>query len=229
MNRGKAVSHRFSVGLVACALALAALPVSAHDRTPHGVLMEETATVTPSDQSYTPPLPSTLGGAWDLVDHTGHPVTDQTYRGKWMLVFFGYTGCRETCPGALVTMQQALETMGKEADRIQPLFIDFSMEEPDYLGLKQFVSNFHPRLIGLTGDRKQTFAAVRKFKVRRDYSMMNYSSKETGPRINHTTYLFVIDPDGLTRGYFSEKLPAESYVKELRFHMANYDAEKHGG
>lgn len=225
----RAVSGRWISLLAGCVLALPAIQAAAHERTPHGVLLDESESVTPSDSAYVPPEPSKLGGAWDLVDHTGTAVTDETYRGKWMLIFFGFAGCREACPGALLTMQQALDSMGEDADKIQPLFVDFSMEEPDYLGLKQFVSNFHPRLIGLTGDRKQTFGVVRKFKVRRDYSASNFSTKETGPRINHTTYLYVIDPQGKTQGYFSDRLSAEGYVKELRFHMERYAESQHGG
>lgn len=221
MMRGK--FHRTL--LVAVALAAVAIaPASGHDRTSHGVLMDETDTAAP-DPAYRGPDPATLGGDWDLVDSDGKPVTNKTWRGKWMMVFFGFAECREICPGALMTMTEALDLMGDEGDAIQPLFVDFSMEEPDLLALKQFTSNFHPRLIGLTGDRRQTFEAVRKFKVRREYMMTNFSSKETGPRIDHTTYVYVIDPEGLTRGYFIEALPAQEWVKELRYHMKKYDAE----
>lgn len=197
----------------------------AHDRTTHGKLMQEGATQVRVDPDYKPPDPASLGGSWDLVDHNGNLVTDKDFRGKWMLIFFGFAGCREACPGALMTMGEAIDQLGPDGETIQPIFVDFSMEEPDYLGLAQFVSNFHPRMIGLTGDRKQTFQAVRKFKVRREYVMTNFSSKETGPRINHTTYIYVIDPEGRTRGYFHDSLPVEGYIDEIRYHLARYDAE----
>lgn len=211
--------------LTAAALtAVAVAPALGHDRTSHGVLVGETDTVMP-DPTYRGPDPATLGGDWDLVDHDGNPVTSKTWRGEWMMVFFGFAGCREICPGALMTMAEALDLMGEEGAAIQPLFIDFSMEEPDYLGLKQFIGNFHPRLIGLTGDRRQTFEVVRKFKVRREYAMTNFSSKETGVRINHTSYVYVINPEGRTSGYFIEALPAQEWVKELHYHMERYEAE----
>jgi protein SCO1 len=203
-----------------------ASPSVAHDRTTHGKLMQEEAAQIRVDPDYKPPDPASLGGSWDLVDHNGNLVTDKDFRGKWMLIFFGFAGCREACPGALMTMGEAIDQLGPDGKPIQPLFVDFSMEEPDYLGLAQFVSNFHPRMIGLTGDRKQTFQAVRKFKVRREYAMTNFSSKETGPRINHTTYIYVIDPEGRTRGYFHDSLPVEGYVDEIRYHLARYEAEE---
>jgi protein SCO1 len=207
--------------LLAVALATA---VHAHDRTQQGTLVDESESFGPIDHAYVPPEPETLGGSWDLVDHDGRLVTDRTYRGKWMLVFFGFAACREACPGALMTMSQALDQLGADADEVQPLFIDFTMEEPDLRGLAQFVGNFHPRLVGLTGDRRQTFEVVRKFKVRREFAMANYSSKETGNRINHTTYFYVIDPDGVTRGYFSDRLTAEEAAAEIRHHMARHPA-----
>jgi len=57
--------------------------------------------------------------------------------------------------------------------------------------------------------------------------MTNFSSKETGPRINHTTYIYVIDPEGRTRGYFHDTLPVEGYVDEIRYHLARFEAEEH--
>jgi protein SCO1/2 len=165
------------------------------------------------------PDPATLGGPFTLTDHTGRPVTDRTFRGGWMFIYFGYTGCREGCPTALVSMTQALEELGPDADRIQPLFIDFSMEEPDLPGLAQFVSNFHPRLIGLAGTRAQTFAAVRQFKVRRDFQFGNYSPKETGSRIDHTTFLYLVDPNGVTRAYFHHAMPADEMAKAIRGYL----------
>jgi protein SCO1/2 len=153
------------------------------------------------------------------MDHTGRMVTNASYPGKWLLINFGFTGCRESCPTGLVNMAAALDRLGIDADRIQPLFIDFSMEEPDLKGLAQFVENFHPRLVGLTGTRAQTFAAVRQFKVRREYAMTNYSSKETGPRINHTTYFYLVDPQGVTRAYFYHDLAPEEMAGTMRRHL----------
>jgi protein SCO1 len=174
----------------------------------------------PHGEPYKPPAPHTLGGPFELIDHTGRTVTDRTFRGSWMLIFFGFTACREACPDGLLTMTKALEAMGPDADRVQPLFIDFSMEEPDIKGLEQFVGNFHPRLIGLTGTRAQTFAVVRQFKVRREYAMMNYSSKETGPRINHTTHFYLVDPNGKMRAYFYHNLSPEKMAAVIRQHVS---------
>jgi protein SCO1/2 len=116
-------------------------------------------------------------------------------------------------------MTQTMNALGSDAEHIQPLFVDFSMEEPDVPGLAQFVDNFHPKLIGLTGTRAQTFGIVREFKVRREYTMTNYSLKETGRRINHTTYFYLVDPAGKTKAYFSYDLTPEQMVTAIRHHV----------
>jgi protein SCO1 len=207
---------RFCSATLAVSLSWAA---AAHDgHAPRGVMLREEQSVR-RDDGYKPPPPHTLGGPFELVDHTGRTVTDRTFRGSWMLVFFGYPGCREACPTGLDSMSKALDLLGPDGDKVQPLFIDFSMEEPDLVGLETFVGNFHPRLVGLTGSRAQTFDVIRRFKVRREYAMTNYSSKETGPRINHTTYFYLLDPEGRTRSYFIHDLTPEEMVSAIRLQL----------
>lgn len=218
------ISIRHTLAVLAIAGAFAGSHAFAHDAH-RGVVLQETQT---SKQIYRkdPPPPQTLGGPFELMDHTGNPVTNTSYPGKWLLINFGFTGCREACPTGLVNMAAALDTLGADAERIQPLFIDFSMEEPDIKGLAQFVENFHPRLIGLTGTRKQTFDAVRSFKVRREYAMMNYSSKETGPRINHTTYFYLVDPKGVTRAYFYHDLAPGEMATTIQRHLSKAEGKQ---
>jgi cytochrome oxidase Cu insertion factor (SCO1/SenC/PrrC family) len=197
---------------------LAAPNAWAHDGS-HGSRPGGKAGPVPADVhvgSHDGPAAQTLGGSFELVDHTGSTVTERSFRGQWMLIFFGYTGCREACPTGLVTMTKALEVMGPDADRVQPLFIDFSPEEPDLKGLAQFVDNFHPRLIGLTGTRIQISDAIRQFKIRREFKAANYSSKETGRRIDHTTYFYLIDPEGRTRAYFHHRRAPEEMAASIR-------------
>ncbi|MFD0463301.1 SCO family protein [Microvirga aerilata] len=192
-------------------------PASAHEGHHHG----DAGEMESSPQVYVkaPPPPETLGRPFELMDHHGQEVTNASYSGKWLLIFFGFAGCREACPTGLVSMGAALDALGGEAGQVQPLFVDVSMEEPDITGLAQFVSNFHPSLVGLIGTRAQTFATVRDFKIRREYAMANYSTKETGPRINHTAYLYLVDPDGVTRAYFDHTLEPERMALTVRLHM----------
>lgn len=191
-------------------------PAAAHGSR-HPVIKEERRYI--RTHTVQPDSPETYGGPFELSDHNGRTVTDATFHGRWTLLFFGYTGCREACPLGLENITQSLEQLGADADKIQPLFIDVGMEPPDRTGLKQFVSNFHPRLLGLTGTRAQTFEIVRHYKIRREYMATNYSKKEFGPRIDHTTYIFLVDTTGRTRGYFHHALPPQQIAEFIRQHL----------
>ncbi len=114
-----------------------------------------------------------VGGPFTLTDDTGKQVTDKDYRGRYMLVFFGYTSCPDICPAGLQLISAALENLGKKADRITPIFIsiDPARDTPEKLGA--YVKNFNPRLVGLTGtperDRepspRPTRSTTRKFQT----------------------------------------------------------------
>lgn len=212
-----------SLAALLLAAALAGAPALAHDGHDHGATRVAYPT---TGAEVTPPSrdrsPESRGGAFALTDHTGRAVTDETYRGSWRLMFFGYVGCREACPTGLDTLAAAMDGLGARADEVVPLFVDVSMEEPDLLGLATFVENFHPRIVGLTGERAQTFAVVRAFRVRREYAMTNYSEKETGPRLNHTTWIYLVDPDGATRDLIDPTTPPAEVAAIVMAHMDAY-------
>lgn len=208
-----------TAGVVASALVAGVAttaPASAHGSR-HPVIKEERRYI--RTHSLQPDTPESYGGPFELTDHNGRTVTDKTFHGQWSLYFFGYTGCREACPLGLENITQSLELMGTDADKIQPLFIDVGMEAPDRKGLAQFLSNFHPRLLGLAGTRAQTFDIVRHYKIRREYMATNYSKKEFGPRIDHTTYIFLVDPAGRTRGYYHHALEPKQMADFIRKHL----------
>ncbi len=201
---------------VLSAAGVTSAPASAHGSR-HPVIKEERRYI--RTHSVSPDTPESYGGPFELTDHNGRAVTDKTFHGKWTLYFFGYTGCREACPLGLENITRSLELIGPESEKIQPLFIDVGMEAPDRKGLAQFVSNFHPNILGLSGTRAQTFEIVRLYKIRREYMGTNYSKKEFGPRIDHTTYIFLVDPSGKTRGYYHHALAPDQMAAFIRKHM----------
>jgi len=92
-----------------------------------------------------------VGGPFELTDHTGHLRTERDFRGQLMLVYFGFTWCPDICPADLQAIGLALDKLGNDAARLQPLFITVDPERDTAEHLAEYVKLFHPRLIGLTG------------------------------------------------------------------------------
>src|SRR4029077_7237917 len=98
---------------------------------------------------------SLVGGPFTLRDGNGRTVTERDFRGKYMLVYFGYTFCPDVCPTTLNEMSEALDRLGPKADRVQPIFITVDPKRDTPAVVKQYVTAFTPRLIGLTGTPEQ--------------------------------------------------------------------------
>jgi len=134
-----------------------------------------------------------FGGPFSLTDHNGNKVTDKTYRGKYLLVYFGYTFCPDLCPTALQNITEALDELGEEADKIKVLFITIDPERDKEENLKEYVGAFHPNIVGLTGSEKQIAEVAEKYGV-------TYSRSENMDEgyyfMEHTNLVFILDPEG---------------------------------
>jgi protein SCO1/2 len=136
----------------------------------------------------------TVGGPFSLEDSSGHTVTDQNFRGKYMLVYFGYTYCPDVCPTTLNAVADALDRLGKKADGLQPLFITVDPRRDTPIVMKQYTASFSPRLLGLTGTDAQIAAVAKAYRV-------YYAEHRTGPGPNdysmdHSSILYLMGPDG---------------------------------
>ena len=143
-------------------------------------------------------LPSTgkalVGGPFALVDHTGKTVTDKDFRGRYMLVYFGFTNCPDICPSGLQVMAAALDKVGAKADQVTPIFITVDPERDTPEQLASYVSSFHPRLVGLTGSPEQVTAALKAYRV---YAKKVEDPKSTaGFTFDHTSIIYLMDRDG---------------------------------
>jgi protein SCO1/2 len=154
-----------------------------------------------------------VGGPFALTDHTGRRVTDQDFRGRYMLVFFGFTYCPDVCPSALQLISAALDRLGPKAERVVPLFITLDPERDTPEHLAEYVKSFHPRLIGLTGSASDIEAAAKAYRV--------YFRKVADPKstaeytIDHTVFIYVMGPDGTYRTHFTHATPLETVVGRL--------------
>jgi cytochrome oxidase Cu insertion factor (SCO1/SenC/PrrC family) len=102
-----------------------------------------------------------IGGPFALTDQTGQPRSDADFRGKLMLVYFGFTNCPDICPTDLQQMGLAVDRLGLAGQMVQPVFITVDPERDTAKHLKDYMPMFHPRFIGLTGDAVAIEAAAR--------------------------------------------------------------------
>ena len=158
-----------------------------------------------------------VGGPFGLTDHTGRHVTDATYRGRLMLVYFGYTFCPDVCPTELQTMASALDLLGPDAGRIVPLFITVDPERDTVPILKDYVALFDGRLIGLTGTDAEIAAVTKAYRV---YYAKATPKGSTAYLMDHSSFLYLMGPDGSFRALFRQGMSADDLAKGLRARLA---------
>lgn len=146
-----------------------------------------------ADEAVREPFPADIGGAFSLVDQTGKAVTDADFRGRYMLVFFGYSQCDSICPVGLKRMAEAIDLLGAPGKKVQPILITVDPEHDTPEALAAFVPTVHPRLLGLTGTPEAIAAAMKSYKV--NATQVGESWKGT-PVISHGSYIYLMGPDG---------------------------------
>ena len=134
-----------------------------------------------------------VGGHFELVDHLGKSVTDADYRGKFLLVFFGYTYCPDICPTELQNVAIALDELGDKADSVRPLFITIDPERDTFEYISQYVAHFHPRLVGLTGTPEQIKRAADVYRV--FYAKVD-DPQATEYLMDHSSFVYLMGRDG---------------------------------
>jgi cytochrome oxidase Cu insertion factor (SCO1/SenC/PrrC family) len=146
-----------------------------------------------------------VGGPFALVDHSGKPTTDAQFRGKLLLVYFGFSFCPDVCPTDLQSIGLAMDRLGKAAESVQPVFVTLDPERDTPQRLASYVASFHPRMIGLTGDPGSVQAAARAYKV--------YYAKvplgERGYTVDHSGYIYLMDRAGQYLGFFPPGTPPD--------------------
>lgn len=165
--------------------------------------------------------PVTVGGSFTLTAPNGTTVTDETYRGKWLLVFFGYTSCPDICPTTLSSIAAAIEELGPDAAKLQPIFItvDPERDTPEVMG--KYAGAIDPRIVGLTGSPQQIAAVAQGYGA---YSARHKT--EAGAEdyvVDHSTYIYIMDPQGKFVRGLDFDTPASLIADTLRKIMAQPD------
>ena len=157
-----------------------------------------------------------VGGPFTLTDQDGSTVTDQTYKGKLMLIYFGFTYCPDACPTALGVMSAALDKLDLAAERVVPILISVDPARDTPQVLKDYVSNFHPRMVGLTGTPEQIAQVAKAYRV--------WYEKATGATsgeylMNHTVLIYLMDGEGKYLANFGPEATPDQVADEIRKHL----------
>lgn len=150
----------------------------------------------------------TIGAEFSLTDHNGNTFTHEDLKGKYSLVFFGFTNCPDVCPAGLTKMATALKSLGTQGNRVTPVFItiDPGRDTPEVMN--EYVQQFHPNMVGLTGEKADLKAVQNGYKV---YSAREETGDHDGAyMMNHSAYTYFMGPDGEFITIFSSKdVPAD--------------------
>lgn len=154
-----------------------------------------------------------------LNDPTGQPRRLRDFRGKAVVIFFGYTQCPDVCPTTLSTMAEVMHLLGEDAKRIQVLFVTLDPARDTRDLLKNYVPRFHPSFIGLSGDEAATAAVAREFRV---YYLKHPGSPEVpgSYSLDHTANSYLFDPQGRLRLAEKQGENAEAIAADLRLLLA---------
>ena len=153
------------------------------------------------------------GNTLELDDHHGKSRRLEDFRGKAVVLFFGFTHCPDVCPTTLADMAQVMRTLGADADRVQVLFVSVDPERDTQAALAKYVPAFDARFLGLRGDLEATRRVAKEFKV--------YFEKRPGKTageysIDHSAQSYVIDPEGRLRLFVRHERIAEDLAPDLR-------------
>ena len=168
----------------------------------------------PVDDASTAPV----GGPFQLVAGDGRTVTDQDFRGKYMLIYFGYTTCPDACPTTLQSVVVALDRLGRMADRLQPVLITVDPRRDTPAVLAQYTAAFSPRLLGLSGTKQQIERVEQEYRI---YAAIH----RTGPgpddyAVDHGSMLYLVGPTGQVVAPLRADASGDEIAKTLKHFMS---------
>ena len=152
--------------------------------------------------------------AFELTDHRGMIQTERDFAGRWMLVFFGFANCPDVCPTTLAEVAAVMEDLGKDAEKVQPIFITIDPERDTPAALAEYVPLFDARIIGLTGTPEQIAETSETFPI--FFERIEEASVPDGYTMGHTSNLFLFDPEAGFAASWAYGTPAEEILADLK-------------
>ena len=155
----------------------------------------------------------TIGGPFKLVNHKGKTVTEAGYSGQYLLVFFGYTYCPDVCPTELQVIGGAMDLLGDAGAKVRPLMVTIDPERDTVAAMADYMSNFHPSITGLTGSPEQVKATAKAYRV---YFVKNPPDDEGDYFMDHSSFVYLMGPDGKYLHHFSPMTKPEDMAAKVR-------------
>jgi cytochrome oxidase Cu insertion factor (SCO1/SenC/PrrC family) len=153
-----------------------------------------------------------VGGPFSLIDHNGKAVTERDFRGRYMLIYFGYSFCPDVCPTTLGVMAEALQKLGSQGQRVVPVFITIDPERDTPKVLADYVKAFGPQFVGLTGSA----AAIKDVEKRYRVYAVKRPLEKGGYGMDHSSVLYLMGPNGKLVSFYDEAISPDDLAKELR-------------
>ncbi|MHB0771254.1 SCO family protein [Bradyrhizobium sp. 5.13L] len=159
--------------------------------------------------------PAAIGGPFQLTDQNGKAVTDKSLKGKPTLIFFGYTHCPDVCPTSLFEISEVLRAMGKDADKVNAIFISVDPERDTPATMKDYLSSFDPHLQGLSGAPAETAKVISSYRV---YAK-KVPTKDGDYTMDHTALIYLMDREGRFVSPFNLKRTPEEAAADLKKYL----------
>lgn len=161
-----------------------------------------------------------IGGSFEAMDHTGEPITDKDLLGKYALIYFGFTYCPDICPTTLLIVANVLDGLNEaRASQLTPVFVSVDPARDTVEVMANYVSNFHPKLIGITGTKEQIDRIAKAYKVY--YQVVENEDSALGYQVDHSGFLYLMGPDGKYITHFPHNVSEQDLATALRSHIAN--------
>ena len=202
-------ANRFLLILMVSMMAIVAVGI---------VVMWKAVARGPRDPGYEDSGALSIGGPFTLTDQSGKTVTDRTYDGSYRLIYFGYTFCPDACPTELQVIAQAIDALGPDGAKVQPIFITIDPARDTQKQMANYVTLIDKRLVGLTGTPEQIAAVARDFRVY--YAKAPpIGADPNAYGMNHSSFVYLMDPKGKFLTVFSSDTDSDAMAAKIKDYM----------
>jgi len=173
---------------------------------------------------------SKIGGSFELVDQEGKTRTSADFHGKWVLLYFGFTHCPDICPDEMEKLAEVYDNLTAESKKGSnkavtepvPLFITVDPERDGVKEVAEYIKEFHPKFIGLTGSAEKIKEACRAFRV---YFSAGPRSEDNDYIVDHTIIIYLLDPEGQFVDYYGQTKTSDDITNSVKLQMAKYQSQ----